>query len=81
MARLAITSLVFVLTLALSVWAGPVPQDMVSSTLTAPAATSTAAAEDALPSLAFTFGPRPASDPLPSQTPGTPAKLEMDWLS
>ncbi|KAL1943648.1 hypothetical protein VTO73DRAFT_4093 [Trametes versicolor] len=81
MSRLAFTSLAFVLTLALSACAGPVPRDIVSSTLTAPAAASTAAIDDALPPPAFTFAPRPASDPLPSQTPGTPAKLEMDWLS
>ncbi|EIW52716.1 uncharacterized protein TRAVEDRAFT_24155 [Trametes versicolor FP-101664 SS1] len=103
MSRLAFASLAFVLTLALSACAGPIPQDIVSSTLIAPATASTAAVDDALPPPAFTFGelmspascrssamtkriptlaaPRPASDPLPSQTPGTPAKLEMDWLS
>lgn len=103
MSRLAFALLAFVLTLALSAWAGPVPRDIVYSTLTASAAASTAAVDGALPPPAFTFGeltslvsclfsavtqrtstltaPRPASDPLPSHTPGAPAKLEMDWLS
>ncbi|KAI0354374.1 hypothetical protein OH77DRAFT_1521669 [Trametes cingulata] len=70
MPRLAFTALAFVLTLALSALAGPVPR------------ATAAAGADPIPSQAFTFGPRPASDPLPKPTAkpsGIP--LEMDWLS
>ncbi|KAI0370685.1 hypothetical protein BV20DRAFT_1052132 [Pilatotrama ljubarskyi] len=68
MPRFALATVAFVLTLALSALAGPVPRAR--------------AVADLLPSQAFTFAPHRASDPLPAptKTPGL-IPLHMDWLS
>ncbi|KAI0327483.1 hypothetical protein GY45DRAFT_1373175 [Cubamyces sp. BRFM 1775] len=71
MSRFTIATIVFTFALALSAAAGPIPRD---------AATTTT---DAIPPPAFTFAPRPVSDPLPahpSSSGGIPP-MEMDWLS
>ncbi|KAI0821792.1 hypothetical protein BC628DRAFT_800475 [Trametes gibbosa] len=82
MARLALTSLVLVLTLALSALAGPVPRNIVSTDSTTPAVNAAVPVDvNSPPKPVFSFGPGSVPLPAPTRPPGTGAPLEMDWLS
>ncbi|OSC98614.1 hypothetical protein PYCCODRAFT_1480508 [Trametes coccinea BRFM310] len=78
-------TLLFAFTLMLLVSAGPVPPaSPVVSLDVAPSVVVDAVVVPPLPSIAFTLGPRPASDPLPLPTTtkvGGFVPPEMDWLS